>query len=144
MLFFCCLLFAGYITNHIPSDLTHWILGVLFGIGGVFLYTLILICIGLFSFWFREIQPIVYLNLTATFCFGGLIVPLGFYSDALRKACFLTPYPWILWWPAETITGSPPSILLALPSYCFWLVMMTSLVLFLYRKCLNSFVAEGG
>lgn len=146
MLGFCCLGFGYYLTGGFPSSSTTLAIGLIFGLLAVMLYSLLSILIGVFSFWLREIQPLIYLNLTATFCFGGLIVPLSFYSDTLRTICFATPYPWMLWWPAEYMTASGGDIdigisLLAILGWFSFLILLLSI---LYQKCLDNFVVEGG
>ena len=64
---FCYLAVQFYLGTSIS---VHTILGILFGMAGVFLHILLTIFIGICSFWIRDIKSIVYLNLTATFCFG--------------------------------------------------------------------------
>jgi len=141
---FCCLGFGYYLTGAFPSSSTTLTIGLVLGILSVILYSLLSILIGVFSFWLKEIQPLIYLNLTATFCFGGLIVPLGFYSDTLRTISFATPYPWMLWWPAEYMTGTAPNLMLAFLVFAGWTAVILGLIIILYQKCLENFVSEGG
>lgn len=144
MLMICCFGFAYYLTGLWPSSPTTLMIGIGLGMLSVLLYSLLTILIGVFSFWLKEIQPLIYLNLTATFCFGGLIVPLSFYSETLRSLSFATPYPWMLWWPAEYMTGNSPDLVLSLLAFTGWLCLIVVLIVFLYQKCLESFVSEGG
>lgn len=122
----------------------HTLEGILFGMAGVFLHILLTTFIGICSFWIRDIKSIVYLNLTATFCFGGLIVPLTDYSPLMQSIAFLTPYPWILWWPAAWASGDSIDILSALLAWFSWTILLSFLIAFAYKKCIRSFVAEGG
>jgi ABC-2 type transport system permease protein len=141
-----CLFLGFVLTRTIPNPLSSWCFGIMIGFMGIILYSLILTLIGIFSFWIKEIHPILYLNLTATFCFGGLIVPLSFYSESFRQICFLTPYPWILSWPAETMTGMMTwqNHLYALGGWFFWVCLLTLLIHILYRRTMHSFIVEGG
>ncbi len=122
----------------------HSLTGILFGIAGVFLYTLLAILIGICSFWIRDIKSLVYLNLTATFCFGGLIVPLSYYSPFLQSIAFMTPYPWILWWPAGWASNASIALLPALFSWFLWVILLSGLITFTYKKCIRSFITDGG
>ena len=140
----CCLALGYGLTGMIPGSLFTWVLGSFIGFLGVVLYSVIGILIGLLSFWIREIQSVVYLNLTATFCFGGLIVPLEFYSETFRTVSFCTPYPWVLWWPAQFITGSTVNFEAAFLGWGIWMVILCFIIHLLYRKCLQEFVVEGG
>jgi len=129
------------VTGMLPDQL---ISGILSGLAGIFLYTLTSILIGLLSFWIREIKSIFYLNLTATFCFGGLIVSLDFYSPLMQRISFLTPYPWILWWSAEWIAGLPVNLFFALIGWSFWVALLGIVIIIIYNRCIKSFVMEGG
>ncbi len=140
----CCMAFGYFLTGAWPSSISTIATGMGFGLLSVMLYNLLSILIGIFSFWLREIQPLIYLNLTATFCFGGLIVPLSFYSETLKTISFATPYPWMLWWPAEYMTGVAPPIQISLLAYVGWFCLISGLIFLLYQKCLENFVSEGG
>jgi ABC-2 type transport system permease protein len=137
----CYLAARFYVTGSIPDRL---LLGMVFGMAGIFLYTLISVLIGLLSFWIKEIKSVFYLNLTATFCFGGLIVPLDFYSPLIRTIGFSTPYPWILWWPAGWMVNLSTHFLFPFLGWCTWIVLLGALLITVYSKCIKSFVMEGG
>jgi ABC-2 type transport system permease protein len=139
-----CIGFSFYLTGFFPTSGFVWIMGTLFSFLSVILFTLLSMLIGLFSFWLKEIQPLIYLNLTMTFCFGGLIVPLGYYSNFFKKLSFCTPYPWILWWPADYMTGGSAPFETALLAVGVWIGVISIGIIFLYKRCLNSFVSEGG
>lgn len=134
------------LTSKIPQTFAVWTLGIFFGIFGILLYTLISILIGLFAFWLKDIKTLIYFNLTATFCFGGLIVPLEFYSGSFFKICLLTPYAWVLWWPAATITEGPisHSLTYAYVMFPFWILFILFLIRVTYQKALRTLVVEGG
>ncbi len=144
LLGFSCLGLGVLLSHSIPGDLLTWGIGTLFGVCSVLLYSLLAVLIGLCSFWLREIKTLIYLNLTATFCFGGLIVPIDFYSPWVRDLCFWTPYPWILWCPAQLITGGDVNISSALLGWSVWVVILIFCIHFVYKRCMKSFVVEGG
>lgn len=144
LLGFVCFPFAYALTGTIPGNINTWVLGIFFAIIAVILNTSVGILLGLCAFWIKDIKTLIYLNLTATFCFGGLIVPLSFYSPLLQKICFYTPYPWILWWPAEYFTGGSLIGLKGMLGFGAWLLVLFLLIQFLYQKCIHSFVVEGG
>ncbi len=139
-----CVGLGFYLTGYFPGDIMAWMLGIIFSILAVLLYNTLLILIGLCAFWLRDIKTLIYLNLTATFCFGGLIVPLSFYTPAIKTISFCTPYPWILWWPAEFMTGGDVNVWLALINWGFWMLLLWSLIAFAYQRGIKSFVIEGG
>jgi ABC-2 type transport system permease protein len=135
----------GYtLSGFFPGDALTWTVGMVLGFCAVFLYNCVLTLIGLCTFWLKDIKTLLYLNLTATFCFGGLIVPLSFYSDKFRTFSFCTPYPWILWGPAEYITEGSLNLGYAALGWGFWMMVFSTLIILLYRQGLKHFVIEGG
>lgn len=137
------------LTHRLPSDGFSYGIGTLsigaaIGFLGIMLYQLIQVVLGLLSFWIKDIKTLVFLNLTATFGFGGLIVPLEFYSDQVRTFASFTPYPWILWAPASMMTGGDVSIRHFLSGFIPWIFILVVLILFLYRKMTQHLIIEGG
>lgn len=118
----------------------HCFFGAILGIMGVFLNTLLSLLIGLFSFWIKEIKSIFYLNMTATFCYGGLIVPIELYTSHMRIISFCTPYPWVLWWPAQYVVRESSLFLYSIFGWLFWNLILGMLILYFYKKCLRLFV----
>lgn len=137
----CSLCF--YLTGQLPSDALNLIGWFIVGPMAIVLYTLMSLLIGLTAFWIRDIKNIFYLNLTATFGLGGLIVPLEFYSQSMQTVSFLTPYPWILWLPAGWITGSVIHLPSALLGWSLWFFFLIFLIRFVYSKFLRLLMAEG-
>lgn len=144
MLAVLCLLLGFSLTGHFPGTWMTWLLGSGISLLSILLYVIILMIIGLLAFWLKDIRTTLYLNLTATFCFGGLIVPLDFYSETFRNLCFTTPYPWILWWPAQTITGADLNQSAAFLNWGIWFFILTGCTLVLYQHCTRVLVTEGG
>lgn len=141
----CGFIQAYLLTRMIPGSFSTWFFGIFFGIIGILIYTLVSMLIGLSAFFIKEIHPAVFLNQTATFCFGGLIVPLSFYSNFWQGLSFCTPYPWILFWPAQFILGeklisTPIGFLMSI----LWFLILAMLIKICYDRCLKTFVVEGG
>ncbi|MDB6096406.1 MAG: hypothetical protein JWM09_684 [Francisellaceae bacterium] len=139
-----CVGLSFSLTRFIPNSLSTWIIGIILVFISILLASLVGILIGLFSFWVKDIKTLIYLNLTMTFCLGGLIVPLSFYSKALYILCYLTPYPWILGGPAEYLSGTVQNCSSLFLGSSLWVLALLILIKILYKKCLLSFTAEGG
>ena len=114
------------------------------GILGIFLYTLISLFIGFLSYWVKDVKTLLYTNLTATFCFGGLIVPIIYYPSIMQTICFWTPYPWILWWPASILSGEAVDHMNAFIMWMFWVLLFTLLNYLVFKKYKTKLVMEGG
>lgn len=139
-----CIILCYLLTHSFPSTFFVWIMGLVFGFLGVLLYTMISMLIGISSFWIRDIRLLVLLNTNATFCFGGLIVPLEFYSNTFKTISFITPYPCVLWWPAKWLTGGSINLIYSFFMWGGWFLLITASLIFLYNRCLKSFVVDGG
>jgi ABC-type uncharacterized transport system permease subunit len=116
----------------------------LIGILGIFLHTLISLFIGFLSYWVKDVKTLLYTHLTAAFCFGGLIVPIIYYNPIMQQACFWSPYPWILWWPASIVAGEQVDHLNALIMWMLWIASFTLLNYLVFKNYKNNLVIEGG
>jgi ABC-type uncharacterized transport system permease subunit len=96
-------------------------LALLCGLLSLIIQLLMGFWIGLLTFWLRDVRNLYFLNLSATFLFGGLILPIDLYPAAFRHCCFLTPYPWILWAPASTIVNGTGQLLLKVGGALAWI-----------------------
>jgi ABC-2 type transport system permease protein len=115
-------------------------IGSLYGCLSMCLYIMMTIVIGLLSFWIKDIKNVFYLNLTITFCLGGLIVPLNYYSTIIKNISFYTPYPWILWAPAQIINNNI-NVITAISYTLGWIMLFYGIILLLHRRALRQFVA---
>jgi len=127
-----------------PISLYTVITSFFVGIIGVFLYTQMSFLIGLLSFWIKDIKTLQYLNLTATFCFGGLIIPISYYPPLMQKICFFTPYPWILWWPGTIFSGGEIPFVSAFCCISLWIGFFVGLNRFIFYRYMKNLVMEGG
>jgi ABC-type uncharacterized transport system permease subunit len=94
--------------------------------------------IGLLTFWLRDIRNLFFTNLSATFLFGGLILPIEHYPPAFRHCCFFTPYPWILWAPASTIADGTGQIFLKLGGALIWIGIFSCIARWTMARQLQS------
>ena len=102
------------------------------------LFNLILIAIGLSAFWLREVRGLIYVNMTATFCFGGLIMPIQYYSDTFKKIAYCTPYPWILSWPADFVSQNGKDWMEGLYYWSLWFTIILLGTICFYKIIINS------
>lgn len=137
-----CIFLCFKLTGHFPISSTRIFLGMLLIMGAILLYILMTLLIGMTAFWLKDIKNIFYLNLTASFCFGGLTVPLDFYPTTIRCFCWCTPYPFILWAPAQWITGGEVSLCIIFMALLGWILFFCLLLAIMYKKCIHSFLSE--
>lgn len=140
---FCCLGVTFFLTSNFPTNIISFLIGSFFVLLSIILYTSITILIGICSFWIGDIKDVFYLNLTAGFFFGGLIVPIDFYPSFLRSFYFYTPYPWIIWGPAEYITEGDIDFMQFILGWGKWMLILSFLISIVYCKFIKSFMARG-
>lgn len=133
-----CIIQIYFITNYFPYSITNFIIGIITMLFSLFLFNSILIFLGLVSFWIKSIKNLLYLNLTSSICFGGLIMPLDRYPDLIKKIAYFTPYPWVLSWPANIMTNNFTDFKIGFLYWTFWFLLFLVLNIFLYNKIQNS------
>ena len=93
------------------------------------IYHFITCTIGLCSYWVKDVKVLFYLNFTTMFSFGGLLVSVEDYPKILKYVSLVTPYPWILSYPADTANYSLVGLctqiswVIALAITCFWVFL---------------------
>ena len=93
--------------------------------------------------WWREgINYLPYLFLS------GLVVPLQTLPPALQEVILWTPYPYMLWFPAQLIAASPEAmppalILRGIATILGWILFFALLQRVLWRRGLRHYSAMG-
>lgn len=141
LLIICLLILCFSLTFNYPS-FTNLVVGLFFGLLSICLYLLITILIGFLVFYIKDVKNLFYLNLTASFCFGGLIVPIEYYSPLMKKICFYTPYPWILWCSGQLVNGNI-AFTRSLSCWGGWVLLLLICLFFLRKNCLKLYLLEG-
>jgi|GEM_PF-4451345 ABC-2 type transport system permease protein len=133
------LILCFYLTETYPNlTMLQFLKSIFFIIGGFMIYTLMGMNIGLLSFWIKEIKNIFFLNMTLTFCFGGLIVSLDKYPAFFKNICFYTPYPWILYAPANKLTTGYINHSTPFLYVVFWCLIFILSSHLLYKKVIKN------
>ncbi len=76
-----------------------WLLPL--GLGAIILLVQVQFCIGLFEIYGDYARPCMWLVSKTNFLLGGLILPLPLYPAVLQMAAAATPFPAILYAPAQ-------------------------------------------
>lgn len=132
-------IFFAYPITHIAN----YIVGFLSGFIGLAIYNMILCVIGLSAFWVNEIKNIFFLNLTSSFLFGGLIMPINYYSESVVKLSYYLPYLWVLWWPAATISMETHHVEYYPAFVSVWVLILAFLLSAIFSRAKARFKEEG-
>jgi ABC-2 type transport system permease protein len=126
-----------------PARLFAFALSALFGYLILFLVNF---SVGLLAFWFIEIFPFMLFKYGLLTLFGGGIVPVDFFPDALKVVINLLPFQQILYVPTVILTGHAPldSLPALLSTQFAWVVLMTMVSKTMWSAGRNKLVVQGG
>jgi ABC-type uncharacterized transport system permease subunit len=96
------------------------------------------ILIGLMAFYVKDIKQIFYLNMTASFTLGGLLVPLRSCPSYIQIISSLTPYPYILNIPAESFSVGNIQFLEYFKGLIIWTMIILVFIKILYRRVFHD------
>ena len=75
---------------------------------------------------------------------SGMLAPLDLYPEAVRRFALLTPFPSMLYVPAQLASGGVIDALAAFRTVALWLALLIPLNLLLWRAGVRRYAAMGG
>ena len=106
---------------------------------------LIAVLIGLLAFWLEEVDPIYWIYQKLLFTLGGLFLPLEMFPQRLHRAARWMPFQFITYAPARAFVGFEPSFVLqAIAGQAAYIVMLTAIVAWVWRRAQRRLVIHGG
>lgn len=75
---------------------------------------------------------------------SGMLAPLDLYPEAVRRFALLTPFPSMLYVPAQLASGGAIDALAAFRTVALWLSVLIPLNLLLWRAGVRRYAAMGG
>lgn len=90
----------------------------------------------LLAFWFDNTWSLGVILRFLTSFLGGALIPLDFYPDWARKLLDLTPFPYLLNFPLQSLTGNitTPLFFKNLLICTIWLIFFRTLSTFIWNK----------
>jgi ABC-2 type transport system permease protein len=106
---------------------------------------LIAYCIGLLAFWFDQATALDELYFIVAAFLTGSFAPLSFYPPALRAAIEWLPFPYLVYYPVQVLTGAAdwPEIGRVIAVQCVWIAVLGLGRLLLWRRGLRRYGAVG-
>lgn len=104
--------------------------------------------ISMAAFWIERVSALEGINYLPYLFLSGLVVPLQTLPGWLQSLILWTPYPYVLWFPAQLIAAPPeampvPMILRGLATIACWLAVFTLIQRLLWRRGLKHYSAMG-
>jgi ABC-2 type transport system permease protein len=106
---------------------------------------LIAVLIGLLAFWLEEVDPVYWIYQKLLFTLGGLFLPLEMFPRWLHRAARWMPFRFIAYSPARAFVGFEPSFVLqAIAGQAAYIVVLTAMVAWVWRRAQRRLVVHGG
>ena len=102
--------------------------------------------LAMLSFWLERVTRVDELVMIPFMFFSGILFPLGelkAWSTELYEVALLTPFPWMLWFPANLLTGGDVPILRGFITLFIWTALFWAVNRLLWRRGLKHYSAMG-
>lgn len=124
----------------------YWLPCLLTLVLAFFLGFLINIAVGLLSFWFLEVSSFLFIFMVSQYFLSGHQFPLTMLPGGLREAITWLPFAYETFYPVMILLGkcSPAECWRILGVQCGWIIVLSLLVVFGWRRGLRRYTAFGG
>jgi ABC-2 type transport system permease protein len=137
--------FTWFRVGGAPFSLGAFVVMLILGALAAILCVLFRMLIGITAFWMQEVDPFFWIWEKMFFALGGLVFPLSTYPGWLEAIARLTPFPAILGdRSALAFDFSLSSVFSVTATLMSWSLLITLLLLFLYKRGLRIVNIEGG
>ena len=127
----------------IPSP-TRLLLALLAAHLGFWLSFLLQHAITMLCFWSERASALERFLFMPYLFLSGMLAPLDLYPEAVRRFALLTPFPSMLYLPAQLASGGPIDAVAGFQTVAIWLAVLIPLNLVLWRAGVRRYAAMGG
>ncbi|HEY5878520.1 MAG TPA: ABC-2 family transporter protein [Nakamurella sp.] len=130
----------------LPASWTAYPLGLVSVLLAVSLSFIIRFGVNLIAFWSLDVRGFIGLYLVIVAPFSGLYVPVHLFPDWLRTIAYATPFPSLLQFPIDVLSGRVLGVdaLLVVAMQAGWLVLLVVLTRMLMARAALRLVVQGG
>jgi ABC-2 type transport system permease protein len=102
--------------------------------------------VNLIAFWTIDVRGFIGLYLVIVAPFSGLYVPVHLFPDWLRTIAYATPFPSLLQFPIDVLSGRVLGVeaLLVLAMQVGWLILLIAGTRLLMSQAARKLVVQGG
>jgi ABC-2 type transport system permease protein len=126
----------------LPS-ITNLLLFILAGIMAFALRFIIQYTVAMFAFWTEKAAALENLWTLFFLFFSGIIAPLDIFPENVRNIVMLTPFPYIINFPASILVGLPVDLNRGFLAISGWFFIFLGINRFLWRKGLKQYSGMG-
>lgn len=110
----------------VPTTPWAYLLGIPSVVLGIILGAMVVYAIGTLGFWLIETRGVQTLYMVIAGLFAGLFVPIGLFPDWLRMIAEATPFPSMLMYPVDILSGRVTGVdsVMLVGAQLFWLLVV--------------------
>ncbi|MFE2959390.1 ABC transporter permease [Nocardia tengchongensis] len=129
-----------------PDTPGPYLLGALSLLLAMILSFLSMFAVSLAGFWLIETRGLRSLHMICGTFLAGLFAPVHLFPDWLRALAYATPFPSMLQWPVDLLSGrtTGTAAVEIVAVQCFWLVVLVGLGQLLLRAGRRKLEVQGG
>ncbi len=131
-----------------PTFTTGWLDVAVFAVavwGAYLIRTMFLELLGMISFWTTRVSAIFELAIAAELLLSGRLVPLELMPGWAETVAAFLPFQWTFYFPIQALVGdlSTGELLGGLAMQLLWIVVLTSVLLGVFRVAVKRYSAVG-
>ena len=135
------LLGTGQLVGSVPGLLAFLLTAGL----ALLLDALFAVLIGLLAFWLEEVMPVYMIYQKLLFSIGGLFLPLEIFPAWLQRLASWLPFHLIAYTPARSYVAFEfGEVLRSLGGQLIYLILVSALLWFIWRRVQRRLVVHGG
>ena len=114
-------------------------------LGAWILHFCVAVMIGLLAFVSEDVSAYMWIYQKLAFVFGGMLIPLDFYPGWLQTIARALPFSSITYGPARLfVTPTTELFISVMTLQIVWIVILTLLLTFAYRRGVAYLTVNGG
>ena len=121
--------FLAYLVAYVPAFL---------------LYVTLFLTLALTSFWLEDAWAVTFLASRSVMILGGMLVPLSLFPPVLAKIARILPLQLMVYGPAQQLAHPFQGFSSLMLQEALWLLVLCSLLAFIYRKGVSALHVHGG
>ncbi|MEX2670504.1 MAG: ABC-2 family transporter protein [Phycisphaeraceae bacterium] len=95
------------------------------------------------AFWTERAHSVEALWALPYMFLSGMVAPLSLYPAGMQDVLMWTPFPYLIWFPAQVLTGQPVDLLFGLGVMTFWTTIFFATYRMLWWAGLRQYSAMG-
>ncbi len=99
--------------------------------------------LAMLAFWVERVVAFDRLLMIPYLFLSGLIAPLEVFPDSVRRIAELTPFPYLVWFPARLLSGNPVPLTQGVIVIVGWTLALYALSRYVWARGLRHYSAMG-